>query len=226
MKSQVGVLLDEIPENKRDQVADTLFNKSEDFWKQRAKEQVQLMENNLEFRAGYNPDTSNKGALPLPPKEIWNIKLDGPPMRTNVDNHDYILTDYTFKTTLLTDINSPGKSESALESIGGRSVEPFILPIDPTLIFQRTGFACMNESDFPPHSVDSEEVDSFFDYEVDTSGILSIEDEHQAVMPDLSCISSMIANIGKVNTNLSLQVYNTRLLCYCRRFCFGWTRLA
>ncbi len=205
MKSQVGVLLDEIPENEREQLVGTILNKSDNFWKQRAKEQVQLMNYRLVFREGYYPENESKGALPLPPKEIWNIQLQGQPIRTNVDNHDYIFTNYTFKATLLTDINSPGKSEPELKSFGGSWSEPFILPIDPTLLFQRTEFACMNENQFPPHSVDAEEVDTFFDYGVDTSGILSIEDAHQAVMPNLSCIESMIANIGKVSTSLIFE---------------------
>ncbi len=206
MSSQVGVLLDEIPKTQRDMVADNILIEPEDYWKHRAKEQVKLMDYRLVFRDSYYPDDNgSKGALPLPAEEIWNIKLVGQPMRTNVDDHDYVLTNYTFESTILTDIDSPGRSESALESIGGKLEEPFVLPIDPTLIFQRTEFACMSENQFPPNSVDAEEVDTFFEYEVDTSGILSIEDSHQAIMPDLSCVDSMVSKIGTVNTSLIFQ---------------------
>jgi hypothetical protein len=51
----------------------------------------------------------------------------------------------------------------------------------------------MNENQFPPHSVDAEEVDIFYDEESDTAGKLSIEDIHQAVMPDKSCVDALDA---------------------------------
>ena len=204
MNSQVGVLLDEIPESERDRATASLMSKPRDFWIQRAEDQIRLMTYRLVFRNGYYENES-KGALPLPPKEIWNIQFRGAPQRTTIANHDIVLTNYSFASTLLTDADSPGIAEPALKSIGSRWIEPFILPIDPELVFQRTGFACMNENQFPPHSVDAEEVDTFYDQEADIAGKLSIEDIHQAVMPDKSCVDALDGKIGKIKTNLIFE---------------------
>ena len=64
---------------------------------------------------------------------------------------------------LVSDGASPGESERKLANVGGTWREPFILPVDPELLLQRTGYACMDEDQFPFGSVDSEEVDSFYD---------------------------------------------------------------
>ena len=64
---------------------------------------------------------------------------------------------------LLSDEASPGVSERRLRRVGGKWSEPFVLPVDPELVMQRTGYACMDEDAFPFGSVDSEEVDSFYD---------------------------------------------------------------
>ena len=66
-----------------------------------------------------------------------------------MDGHDVVSVPYPFSSTLLTDFASPGVSEPQLAKVGGTWDEPFILPIDPELLFQRTGFACMDEESVP-----------------------------------------------------------------------------
>lgn len=205
MDSQVGVLLDEIPESTRNRASADLLSQTDEFWGERAKDQVHLMSYRLVFRDAFYDESEAKGALPLPPEEIWEIDLKGGPYRTAIDAHDLVVINYTFTSTLLTDLESPGASEENLESLGGKWQEPFILPVDPQLVFQRTEFACMDENQFPPRSVDAEEVDTFYDQETDVEDELSIEGYHVTVMPETSCIDALDSHIGKIETKLLFE---------------------
>jgi hypothetical protein len=148
MESQAGVLLDELPAGTRDQVAEALLARPESFWRELAQRQVRLTGRRLNFR---NFVYENKGQLPLPPEELWSIQLDqSGPARQSIQGHDLVAIDYVFNSTLLTDDESPAASEPALTQIGGTWEEPFILPVDPDLLLQRTGNACLNEAGFPP----------------------------------------------------------------------------
>ena len=203
--SQVGVLLDEIPGSERNRVVNDLLSKSSEFWEGRASDQIRLMSYRLVFRDAFYEEGEGKRALPLPPEEIWNIDVISPPYRTTIQDHDIVLVNYTFTSTLLTDELSPAASEPSLGTIGGLWEEPFVLPIDPELIFQRTGFACMDENQFPPRSVDAEEVDTFYDQETEVEDELSIEGYHVTVMPEQSCIEALDSHIGKIETNLAFE---------------------
>jgi len=205
LQSKVGVLLDELPDTLRSKAEKQLVAKPEDFWVDRAKDQIRLMSYRLVFRDSFYDESEAKGALPLPPEQIWHVKTIGTPYRTYSNGHDLVVVDYVFNSTLLSPRMSPAASEVALGVIGGSWSEPFILPLDPTLIFQRTGFACIDENQFPPRSVDPEEVDTFYDHESDIEDELSIEGTHQTVMPERSCIEALDAEIGKVETNLVFE---------------------
>lgn len=205
LSSQVGVVLDEIPESERNRAVDYLSSKSIEFWEGRAADQIRLMSYRLVFRDAFYEESDGKGALPLPPEEIWNIQVDSPPHRMTIQDHDLVLVNYTFTSTILTDELSPAESEPNLGTIGGRWEEPFVLPIDPALVFQRTGFACMDENQFPPRSVDAEEVDTFYDQETEVEDELSIEGYHVTVMPDQSCMEALDSYIGKIEANLTFE---------------------
>ena len=130
MNSQVGVLLDEIPEDERDRLVEELLERPDEYWESLAKQQVLLTYNRLHFRPFFYERL--KWQLPLPPKPLWEIELstDGP-RRDTIQNHDYVLIDYTFNSTLLTDQESPAVAEPNLRTIGGTWTEPFVLPVDP-----------------------------------------------------------------------------------------------
>lgn len=202
MESVVGVLLDEIPSSMREIVAEKYLNETEDFWKKRAEKQISLTNYRLTYRGDYYEETEGKNQLPLPPQEIWNIEIVGKPERQKTDGHDIVAVKYMLQSTLLTDKDSPGLSEPQLEEIGGEWQEPFVLPIDPILLFQRTGFACMDESQFPPMSVDPEEVSSFYDHECDVEEELSNTACHQTMLPEMSCIDTLKAKTGMIETNV------------------------
>ena len=159
--STVGVLLDELPPNMRGRVAGELVKKPASFWIARAAQQLRLTSYRLVFREFFYNKT--KKQLPLPPEPLWTITLAGQPRRTTIQGHDLVVVDYRFSSVLLTDVDSPGVSEGKLRQTGGVWDEPFVFPIDPEMLLQRTGYACMDEDSFPFNSVDSEEADSFYD---------------------------------------------------------------
>lgn len=199
MRSTVGVLLDEIPQNERDAMAKELLTKPESFWQDRAKRQVRLTSLRLNFR-----NMPPKKQLPLPPESQWEIRLHEP-VRTNVDGHDIVTREFDFSGILLSDEASPGQSEPALQNIGGVWSEPFVLPIDPEFIFQRTGFACFNESQFPPNSVDAEEADLFYDDRCAVESKLTNTGCHQTQMPTQSCKVAVSTHIGAVKTAVRFE---------------------
>jgi hypothetical protein len=159
----VGVLLDEIPSSMRARVAAALAAKPPAFWRERATQQLRLTNYRLVFREFFY--VRPRKQLPLPPESLWRISLLGKPERRTIQGHDVMAVDYRFSSTLLTDAASPAISEPRLRQIGGTWSEPFILPVDPELVLQRTGYACLNEDSYPFNSVDSEEIDAFYDHE-------------------------------------------------------------
>lgn len=202
MTSQVGVLLDEIPQDMRDQVVADLLAQPQEAWLERARRQVQLTRNRLNFR---NFVYEEKGQLPLPPAELWDIRLDDEaPTRQLVQGHDLVMIGYTFTSTLLTDGQSPGQAEPALVAVGGVWQEPFIFPIDPDLLLQRTGNACINEGGFPPNSFDSENIWHFYDFDctADSGGAAGC---HRAYLPTLSCRGALAGRVGEVETSLRFE---------------------
>jgi hypothetical protein len=206
MNSTIGVLLDEIPASMRDRVAADLMSKGPDFWVARAKRQINLTTYKLVFRAQYyaKQKFTGKDALPITPDSIWNIQLAGAPTRNMVKSgHDYISVPYTMTSTILTDVNSPCTSDARLCKTGGKFTELFTLPIDPELVFQRTRFACLDEGQFPPHSVDSEEVDSFYDDSCGVESMLTNTGCHQTELPTQSCGAALDAQIGSVATGVT-----------------------
>lgn len=202
MNSTVGVVLDEVPMSIRDRVANTLIAKPSDYWIGRARQQAKLTGYRLVFRRVYYPD---KDSLPLPSEDLWTITLSGAAKRAMIDGHDVVTVDYKLATTLLSTEDSPAHSEPALAKPGGSWDEPFIFPVDPELLLQRTGFACMDESEFPPNSVDSEEVDEFYDQTCDVEGDMTHTGCHFSQLPQTSCPDAVKTKVGKIETNLHFE---------------------
>lgn len=202
MESQVGVLLDEIPTEWRDEAAAALLARPASYWLAQAQQQVQLTKNRLYFRNFFYED---KGQLPFPPKELWTFTLDNAgPVRQNLAGHDLIMIGYTFTSTLLTDLASPALAEPALEEVGGVWEEPFVFPADPDFLLQRTGNACINEGGFPPNSFDSENISIYYDYTclANSGGPSGC---HRTRLPTLSCREALTAGIGEVETVMRFE---------------------
>lgn len=207
MESQVGVLLDEFPEEMKERVTAELIAQPEEMWRQRAIKQVELTYNRLHFRgfAYAKVGVPGKGQLPYPPPEQWQIELDpaGPAVQT-IDGHELVMINYTFSSTLLTDVFSPGEAEAALAEVGGSWREPFVFPADPTMILQRTSNACLNEGGFPPNSYDSENVATFYDYtcQSDDGGVAGC---HRTTLPSFSCQEALNFTVGTVDAVLEFE---------------------
>jgi Lysyl oxidase len=203
LASEVGVVLDEIPASMRGRVAAAMLAKPASFWIARAREQLGFTTYRLVFREAFYD--AKKGALPLPPEAKWRISLVGKPQRHRIDGHDVVGVHYSFASVILTDAASPGASEPKLAKVGGVWKEPFVLPVDPELLFQRTGFACMDESQFPFGSVDSEETQFFYDQTAEPEKALSSVGYHYTRMPKQSCVAALHDHVGAVKTAVRYQ---------------------
>ena len=207
MDSQVGVLLDEIPAGTlRDAAAANALAQGPDFWTARAARQTKLAYYRLVFRGEFYPNFKNnqKGPLPLPDKSKWNILLTGPAHRvTTADGHDVVARTYNFNTYLVTDASSPAVVEANFKNIGGTWDEPFLFPIDPELILQRTGFACLDEFEYPPNSVFEENTFYFYDQTcvVETAG-KPTNYCHFQHFPAESCQQALKNHTGMVSTHI------------------------
>lgn len=202
LDSQVGVLLDEIPAPMRARVAADLLEESDEFWTELARRQIRLTRYRLTLRT-FN--YLGKGPLPLPPEEVWSIELDeAGPSRETVDNHDLVLIDYSFSSTLLTDAESPAESEPELATTGGVWEEPFVLPLDPDFLLQRTGNACINEAGFPPDSYDSENAWRFYDHAC-TAESGGPGGCHRTQLPTLDCVQAVSLSTGALETSVRFE---------------------
>lgn len=200
MESRVGVLLDEIPTSDRERLAQELLQKPEAYWYVRAIKQIRF----TTLRRNYGT-TYGKKPLPLPPEELWQVKVTSPARRERVDNHDLIIADYRYQGTLLSDALSPAESEAALGTIGGTWTDQLMLPLDPEFVFQRTRFACMNESESPPNSIDAEEADSYYDQKCHVEAKLANIGCHQTEMPTESCEQAVVAHIGAARPKMVFE---------------------
>lgn len=201
----VGVLLDEVPPQMRDRVAEELEDESTAFWVERAQRQVALMQYRLVYRHFFYAPEEGKRQLPLPPKEARKVVLGGSPTRATVNGHDLVVVPYHFKSYLVSDEASPAQADPALATIGGETEESFVLPVDPDLLFQRTGYACADEVDFPPNSVDAENIGNFFD---DSCGVETEETllcHTLDTLVDRSCVDAIDDEIGALPITLSFK---------------------
>jgi len=197
----VGVLLDEIPPQDRDNTVHQLMQQPASFWISRAHEQLKLMTYRLVFRSSFYK--SSKKQLPLPPENVWKVKLTSKPYRDQSVGHDIMLIRYEFSSVLVAPVGSPEDSEPSLKTVGRHWSEQFLLPLDPELLFQRTRFACVNESEFPPHSVDAEEMSAFYDQTCDIEPQLSNRTCHQTEMPMSSCEEALKTKTGILHAQLT-----------------------
>ena len=74
-----------------------------------------------------------------------------------------------------------------------------MLPVDPELLMQRTGYACMDESQYPFNSVDSEEADYFYDDTAVVEKSLGPANYHHTRQATQSCVDAVSAHVGAVD---------------------------
>jgi len=199
--SKVGLLLDEVPAGAlRDRAAETAMLAGDAFWIEKAQRQIRLASYRLVFRGSYYAEP--KGPLPLPPKSVWHVTLKGKPHRQKIEGHDYVAVDFTFQTIIVADNDSPGIVEPALRKVGGAWPEPLVLPVDPDLLVERTGYACMDEVEFPPGSVFEENTWYYYDQTCDVETPTSSAC-HVTEFPRESCVDALTRHVGKVGTSMN-----------------------
>ena len=202
MNGTVGVLLDGIPLALHEDVIGHIMSQDEAYWDALARRHVTLTKYRLNFRNFKRP---GKGQLPLPPEQLWEIELDeNGPRQVTIQEHDLIVLDYQFSSTLLTDPASTAESEPQLSEIGGVWEELFILPLDPDFLLQRMGNACVNEAGFPPNSYDSENVRNVYDFSC-TPGSVGKLGCHRTDVPTLTCLEAVDAFIGRFETLMRFE---------------------
>ncbi|MFZ0544087.1 MAG: lysyl oxidase family protein, partial [Candidatus Promineifilaceae bacterium] len=202
MESRVGVVLNGYPEASQERIAQALIDAPESHWTELARNQVRYTMHRLNFRNFVYP---GKGQLPLPPQELWQFEFDpnGPAVE-EIGDLKVVVVDFTFHSTLLTDDASPGIAEPQLAEADGIWEEPYILPMDPDYLFQRTDNACLNESGFPPNSYDAENAWIFFDHTcVAQSG--GPGGCHRLQLPQEDCIDAMERATGTVETQMAFR---------------------
>lgn len=203
MTSSVGVLLEEFPEPLRDRAADLYLAKDDAFWIARAHRQIDYSWFRLAFRQFFYEE-GEKMQVPLPPEDVWRVELTGEPERRSIDGRDLVVVDYELTTTILAKADSVAVAEPALAEVGGSWDEPFVFPVDPELFLHRTGYACMDEADFPLNSVDGENAFQFFDQ---TCEVETPEDSacHITQFPKEGCVEAIQNHVGHVETELHFE---------------------
>ena len=138
------------------------------------------------FRAFYHHDRQQ---LTLPPDNLWSFTF-GQPFRQKINGHDYVVNEYQFLSFLLGPVSSIAFSEPLLEQIGGTFSDSWNMPIDESTLFQRTGYACIDELDFPPNGIDSENTWVYYD---DTCGFETPANQscHFTEFPEQDCIAAL-----------------------------------
>jgi hypothetical protein len=200
-EGQVGVLLDELPAELRDRAVAQLIAESEPFWVSRARAQLALSNYRLVLRNYFYDEEEAKGQLPLPPESLWRFELSGAPERIDAGGHDLVVVAYHYTSTLLTSTESAAEAEPALAEPGGRWEEDLVLPVDPELLMQRIGYACADEEQFPPGSVDGENVGTLYDQECEGGE----SDCHVTEEVDEDCIAALERAVGTLASPLVFE---------------------
>ncbi|KAI8810250.1 hypothetical protein BJ742DRAFT_801150 [Cladochytrium replicatum] len=160
-ESKVGILLDEFPKTERDRVASIFLSKPEGWWIKRARFQFGHTYYKLAFTTSYYEDRQQM-CLPMDEGAV-DFKLTSKPARETIEGHDYVAVTYSVLTHV---VASPGSAETSvpeLATVGGKANITFSLPLDPYVLQQRTGNACMDEAGFPANSLDPESTRVYFD---------------------------------------------------------------
>lgn len=206
LDSRVGVVLDEIPAAQRGAAASYYLGKGNQFWKDRAVAQALHTTYRLTYRNFFYDEDPPKGMLAMPPRELWRVNLapGGARRITTDDGHDAVVIDYELTSTILSDPTTPGEAEPALGNVGGVWEEPFSFPLDPEFLFQRTGYACLDEDGYPLRTADSENAWQLFDQDCDVEN----PNEplcHLTESPNQSCQRALRRQVGRVDTNLRFE---------------------
>jgi hypothetical protein len=163
---EIGVLLDEFPSEARDRVASFALSQSDTYWTESVTRQIWLSYYRLVYRAAWYGQGSGKNSLPLPMDQL-QITFTSAPARRTDNNHEFVKRTYSLVAYIVTSLQGAGDADPNLASIGGWAQENFQFPVDPFLVFQRVGYSCYDEAQYPLGSADAENPEFYYD---DTCG--------------------------------------------------------
>ncbi|KAL0491060.1 protein-lysine 6-oxidase [Acrasis kona] len=222
VESETAILLDNVPSDLYDYVVNRYTTIKSDYWVEKAKRHYKFSWYYEQWRMYFDP-TFVSGAqskvgvrtqIPHTPEDTWRITLlsDTPTIKTvqyNVANgdgadvtHKYLVMPYRFTTYIITDHNSLVISEPDLNAVNTTHTDVIIVPRDPEDVLQRTGYACMDEAEFPPGSVESATAWAFWDTTcvVENPNTATSESGmyhcHFSIYPNQTCMAAADAAIG------------------------------
>jgi len=212
-RGRVGVLLDDYPtaDGYRERIAQFYLDIIDrEYWINRVIARDTLMRYQQSFQSFFQVD---KLGLTLPPDTLWDkaVKFsDDPeeinvyPYRRTIDGHDMIVVDYLFDGYVIGTESSIPYSDSKLIPIRGKVHMSYVLPVDDTLLFAKTGYACMDEAEYPLYSVTAQNADKFYD---DSCGV---EDPlvpicHFTAQPTRSCVNAVKEELGSFRLTVTWE---------------------
>lgn len=183
----------------------------DEFWLARARKQMSLTKVRMTFRTAYYPTDSNGKFTRYqlyPPYSDFDITFSGAARKAVIDGHELVVREYSARAFMVGQAGNARVSDPALERVGGRVVERFVLPVDPQLLVQRTGLACMDEATFPLNSVDEDAVDSYYDDLCEAeppraSRSAPCTQCHCTEVVSRSCVDALRAEVGRTKTALT-----------------------
>jgi len=204
--SDIGVLLDEYPSDVRDRVAQYALSRPDSYWREAVIRQLWMTAYRLVFRQAWYGAGAGKGQLLFPMDQL-SITFVTAPRRTNMNGRDVVFRTWAMQTYIVTDIVSALQADPAFSSFSKSATENFQLPLDPYLLFQRTGYACMDEGQFPLDSVDAENPEFYYDDTCGPEAPYNFDGGcnicHCTVTVDDSCRSVLGKTVGKTSATLT-----------------------
>lgn len=103
--------------------------------------------------------------MPEQRPENYEIEWKGPATVSAPDANglSFVQRRYSFTTYIVAKAGSAGLSVPRLGKLNGNIVQNLALPLDPSLMFSRTGVACYDEDQFPRNSIDPYMQSVYFD---------------------------------------------------------------
>mgnify|MGYP002622083995 CR=1 FL=1 len=219
IRGTVGVLLaDTSSTHEANRYAAHFLKKNNKHWDPLIKLQSHYSDYQFQFRRYFSEAGSH---LSLPDDSLFEINYLGPSRRqlwtTPGSNltHDAIVQDYSIHVVIVTDYHSPCISDPAFCSVGGSITEYVEVPLDPVVFIQRTGKACLVESNYPPYSWDSDLPYSLYLSYCEADFVRPPDAEEWECLtchctppyPELDCLEALDLKTGRV----TLEATFTRL---------------
>jgi hypothetical protein len=212
LQTKVGLLLDNVPSDLLDSVVQKYKTIGSKYWEDRAKRHYKFTWYYMEWRM-YMDDTRHQ--IAFTPEDTWIFQLldDEPTKETIVSDghtHTYLTMNYKFLTYILTNNESITISEPDLATIPSSHVDQITIPLDPDFILQRTGYSCMDEAEFPPYAVDTQNAWTFYDFTTVAEDEPSANDTdmyhfHYTHWPETDCSEELAIQVGYITVDYTLN---------------------